>query len=407
VSRQAILRLTDTFFRRWWLYALPVVVLAGVGFMSVKDTKDVYRSAGSINVQSTSLLDTLDGTPSDPGFGYETPAAATASSINSLIGTDAFVEEIAKAAGFDAASVSSPYVMLEIRTSVGAYPAGRTLVKVAASNDDPVMAQRLALATMTAFTESVINGEVQESLVAVDVLTKRQEGYQTAVDQANQALTDYVTENGVVLGNLLPPDQQAEVARLTSAITRAEDRLFGTQTNLETAQLDLERTESSVTQRLRIIDSPRTPLGPESKLKQMVLTFAMFVFIGLLLGFGGIAVGTLLDHTVRFPGDVNDRLGQRVLAIVPKEGSRRWNSLRGLAVTGTSRSESRESFAPAVSKPATASIYANLADKAPAVAPVATSNGDATPVAPVEHPPHRQRRRPGGTRPSVTLRKDK
>ncbi len=407
MSRQAILRLTDTFFRRWWLYLLPVVLLAAVGYLSVKDTKDVYRSAGSINVQGTSLLDTLDGTPNDPGFGYETPAAATASSINSLVGTDAFVEQIAKNAGFDPASVSSPFVLAEIRRSVGAYPAGRTLVKIGASNEDPLMAQRLALATMTAFSDSVIDGEVQESLIAVDVLAKREEGYQESLDRANQALLDYVTANGVVLGTILPPDQQAEVARLTSAITRSEERLFGTQANLETAQLDLERTASSVAQRLRTVDPPRVPLGPESKLKQMVLTFAMFIFIGLLLGFGGIAIGTLLDHSIRFPGDVNDRLGLRVLAIVPKEGSRKWNSLRGLAVTGSSRSGSRDNFAPAAPAaptPAIATTHVDLADRAP----VAASNGDATPAsAPVEHPPHRQRRRPGGTRPSVTLRKDK
>jgi capsular polysaccharide biosynthesis protein len=387
-----------------------VVLLAAVGFVSVKDMKDVYRSAGSINVQSTSLLETLDGTSRDPGFGYETPAAATASSINSLIGTDAFVEEIAKNAGFEPDSVSNPFVMAEIRMSVGAFPAGRTLVKIGASNEDPTMAQRLALATMTTFTESVINGEVQESLVAVDVLTNRQEGYQASLDEANQALIDYVTANGVVLGTVLPPDQQAQVARLTGAIARAEERLFGTQTNLETAQLELERTESSVVQRLRTVDAPRIPLGPESKAKQMVLSFAMFVFIGLLLGLGGIALGTLLDHSIRFPGDVNDRLGLRVLAIVPKEGSRKWNSLRGLAVTGASRSSSPDTIvpaAPAAPRPATASLQLDLADPAPVAAPAVATNGDATPAsAPAEHPPHRQRRRPGGTRPSVTLRKD-
>ena len=265
MSRQSILRLTDTFFRRWWLYLLPVALLASVGFLSVKDTKDVYRSAGSINVQSTSLLDTLDGTPNDPGFGYETPAAATASNINSLIGTDQFVEQIAKNAGFDEAAISNPFLMGEIRLSVGAFPAGRTLVKIGASNEDPERAQTLALATMKTFTDSVISGEVQESQIAVDVLSARLTGYQDAVDAANQALDDYVAANGVQLSDTLPPDQQAEVARLTAAVSRAEERLFTTQTNLETAQLDLERTETSVMQRLRIVDAPPAATRPRGQ----------------------------------------------------------------------------------------------------------------------------------------------
>src|SRR6476659_2030543 len=34
VSRSLMLRLLETFFRRWWLYVVPVVILGVLGFMS-------------------------------------------------------------------------------------------------------------------------------------------------------------------------------------------------------------------------------------------------------------------------------------------------------------------------------------------------------------------------------------
>ena len=64
MSRPFVLRLLETFFRRWWLYMLPAVLLVAVGAQSVVTAKKEYVSKGVLYVESETLLSKLTG--SDP-----------------------------------------------------------------------------------------------------------------------------------------------------------------------------------------------------------------------------------------------------------------------------------------------------------------------------------------------------
>lgn len=419
MSRQAILRLLDTLFRRWWLYIVPVLLLAGVGFMSVKGSKEVYRSGGTISVrQGAPLITTLDGRATDPGFGYETPAGATAGDINSLVGTDNFAQEIATTAGLTLSFGPDGITLAEIQRSVSSFASGKTLVRVTASHEDPQIAQRLAQAAMETYTDWVVAGAVLDTQIAVDTLNARLEPYNATLDAAEADLAAYVVANPAPFGEAnRDPAQQAEIARLNSEILRAGQRVFDTENNLRSAEIAREQAENDVVQKLRELDAAKLPLGPESNAKQTIITFGLFLFIGLLLALGGVILGTVADHSIRFPSDVRDRLGLRVLAVVPKRGSRRWTRLRGFVTSESARPAPQTTIAPALNAAAmpVGSTRPTRVDRIehPSPAPVAQStNGDPSaepaPIAapaPEVHPPHRQRRRPSGTRPSVTLRK--
>ena len=69
VSRQFLFRLLETFFRRWVLYLVPIVVFLGLGFMSVSNTKDVYVSTGVIYVDDETLLAALTAWAAPSGQG--------------------------------------------------------------------------------------------------------------------------------------------------------------------------------------------------------------------------------------------------------------------------------------------------------------------------------------------------
>jgi len=56
---------------------------------------------------------------------------------------------------------------------------------------------------------------------------------------------------------------------------------------------------------------------PQAKLKKSLLSFAMFLVIGILLCLGTLAVGTVFDHSLRSAADLKERIGVRVLAVVP------------------------------------------------------------------------------------------
>ena len=44
MSRSLMLRLLESFFRRWYLYLVPVVLLGILGFLSVSGTKSKFQS---------------------------------------------------------------------------------------------------------------------------------------------------------------------------------------------------------------------------------------------------------------------------------------------------------------------------------------------------------------------------
>ena len=52
----------------------------------------------------------------------------------------------------------------------------------------------------------------------------------------------------------------------------------------------------------------------------MIMSFATFLILGLILTVGAVVVATVLNHTILSAADVKERLGVRLLAVVP-EGS--------------------------------------------------------------------------------------
>ena len=52
------------------------------------------------------------------------------------------------------------------------------------------------------------------------------------------------------------------------------------------------------------------------------MAFVTFLALGLLLSLGAVIVCTSLDHTLRTPADIRERLGWRVPAVIPDVGER-------------------------------------------------------------------------------------
>ena len=99
-------RLGECFFRRWYVFLIPIVLLAVLGVMQAKDLAKSYRAVGKVNVASSTLLTDITSV-NTPSFGYETPAGKTARDLNQRLGTDTFATEVAMNAGFSGAPSSS------------------------------------------------------------------------------------------------------------------------------------------------------------------------------------------------------------------------------------------------------------------------------------------------------------
>ena len=322
MSRSLMLRLLESFFRRWWLYLVPVVLLGLLGFMSVSGTKKKFQSSGTFNVESSTILSNLSGDSSQTN-GFDTPAGATSKRINATLGTDQFIKDVATRAGIAGALANGTITPGWIRSSLSSTTNGSNLVRVVAVNEDPQVAQRLAAATIDAFIQSTVDSAAGQSTAAVAFFDGLIKTYQTDVDTAQAALDDYVTAHPAPAIGTRPEDESAEITRLTADLNDARTNYNTTVGKRQDAQLSVEQAKADIGERMRLIDAPQVPVAPQARLKSMVMGFGTFLAAGIVLSIATVVIATLMNHSVQTAADVKDRLGARVLAVVPDASGKR------------------------------------------------------------------------------------
>ena len=312
-----VLRLLDTFFRRKWLYVLLIAVVGAAGFWSVASSEDSYRSIGTMKVEPDTRVAQLTGSESDPGFGFESPADATAQSIISLLGTGSFVDTVIVKSGLESAVQAGLTTPDELRSSIGVFPDGTRLVKVVGAHRDPAVAQRLSAATMEAYVEAVMVDEISDNVVAREFLEEKVPDYEADVAAAEDALASWLSQNPLPSQGERSADQAVQLERLQDEVLERDRRLNEARAGIDQAQLSVEQKEAEVRQRFAVIDEPETPVAPLPRLRQAALTFIMALVLGSAIAFGAVVISTMLDRSLRFPGDVQDRLDMNLLAVVP------------------------------------------------------------------------------------------
>jgi hypothetical protein len=322
VSQLTVQRLVDSFFRRWLLCLLPVVALVGLGTYTVLGQDKTYRSVGSMNVATTTLITTLTDVRGNQGYGYDTPSGATAKQLSSLLQTDQFVHDVVSRAGLDDALASGVVTLRRVRSGLSAWSNGPNLLMVAARSSDPVASQHLATATIDSFVDSIVRSNLGDSAAAQTFFTDVLKQYQADVDIARGALDSWVKANPAPgFGRTRPEDEQTELKRLNDNLAQATDRYNAAVSKSDSAQLSALQTKSEVAQRLKVVDAPALPLAPEAGLKAIVLKLGLFAALGALMGGLVVVMSAMLDRTVRLPVDVRERLHLRLLTSVPDAGA--------------------------------------------------------------------------------------
>jgi uncharacterized protein involved in exopolysaccharide biosynthesis len=315
IARHVVARLLETFFRRWWLYVLPIVLLVGLGVFTAGRKADTYRSTAVLRADETLIAELQDVARIDT-LDFESPAGATARQINEALRTDDFVRLVSEGAGIPEDSLVVTFA--NIRRDVWASAEGQRLVSVNASTLDPQLAQRLVESTITTYTQAIVDSQVKDSEVTLELLAEQQAQYQTDLETATEDLRTYLIQNPEPLDGRTVLEQ-FEVDRLSGAVTRADDRLSKTADDIQAAELRREQATSEATQTLRVVDPASFPLAPTSGLRDVVFTVGTFAILGVLLMVGAVVGASLLDRSLRFAEEVRARLGVEVLAVVPVE----------------------------------------------------------------------------------------
>jgi len=316
MNKRVVRRLLDTFFRHRWLYLLPVALFVLVGASQVVASGSGYLSVGVVDVAKDTLLSDLTSIRGE-NFGFETPAIATAKTMNGLLGTDNFLTAIAKSAGVTGALERGELSTLAIKQAITVTPDGDNLVKIAAHTNNPELSARLAKGTIDSFTNYLVAADVGESKAAEQFFNDQLAAYQQQLEQAQTALREYATTHPGGPQDLRPLDEQVEIERLKSAVQQAQETFSNAQQKSDEARLATEQSVRDVSQRVRVIDEPEVPFGPEPRLKKAVLTVGLFTFVGAFISFGAVALATVMDRSMRSADDVEALLELPVLSVVP------------------------------------------------------------------------------------------
>lgn len=315
-------RLLESFFRRPLLCLLPLAVFTALGVVVAANTEREYESSAMVSVANQTLLADLTDMRFSEGFGWETPAAVTSRRIDELMGTDEFASTVADRAGLTPALESGTLLLDDIREAVSTSPAGANLVSIRASSPDPEHARALADSTYGAFVDWMVEGDVVQSAAAEEFFEGLLDRYERDVVEARSALEDFLADNPSGAA-VRPAPQRAELDRLTTTLELAQDRYGTAVAGVQEAQLATEQTISDVAQRLRVVDAPQLPVSPESSRRDLAITLAMYVVIGLFFSGGLVVAGALLDRSFHTADDVRRRLGAAVVTVVPDAGARR------------------------------------------------------------------------------------
>jgi uncharacterized protein involved in exopolysaccharide biosynthesis len=320
MPRYLTLRLLDSFFRRWPLYLLPIVVVGGLGVLSIKGQPSVYRSTGTFYVEGETYLSTLTAVRGGGNIGYQTPAGYYSGQLQGLLQTDTFATAVADTARYGEGELVPQRLRLEaFRRSVSVGTSGMNLVLVAAEDPDPATAHRVAEALVDHFVQWQIDTDVSASSTAQGFLDLLIEAYDEDLVEARRALDAYLAANpGLAIEELRPLAQQVVIDRLQSDVEVAEQRFANARSKQEEARLATAQTESDVRQRLQLVDAPVLPPDPQPMLKRNVMIVGLFGVAGSLLAVAALAAGTVADRSIRHPAEVRGRLGLDLLAVVPE-----------------------------------------------------------------------------------------
>ncbi|MCU1502860.1 MAG: hypothetical protein JWM12_2214 [Ilumatobacteraceae bacterium] len=319
------LRMAESFFRRWPLYVLPIILFIGLGVLQAKNVPKVYKSVGSVNVSSSTFLSDLTSVRT-PDVGYETPATKTARDINERMTSDAFATSVADAAGLTTALSTGQITLAYVRSHVFAAPTGDTLLQVSSTTDDPTLSQRLATALISSYTQYVLSVEVAGSNTAAAFYTDRITKDQVALTKASNDLVQYLDAHPApAIGNRTDVETIA-IQGLQATATASQQTLNDDTAKLDTAQLAITSAESDIGQRLKVADQPLVASAPEPTKMKQVFALAIFALLGLVVVVVGLIVAALLDKAVRSSEDIGEATGLEVVATIPV---RRKNSRSG------------------------------------------------------------------------------
>lgn len=285
-----------------------------------------YLSWGTFYIQDESLLYSLTSVR-DRGFSFDTPSEVSVDEMNELFGSAAFMRAVAQQTDLEAMMSSDrksvEQTLNEMRKAIWAQSTGERMIFIGVAHEDPALAHQLAESTIDTYLQWKINTSQYESAEAQRFFAELLEEYSRELDPIQKALTDYLIIHPEPVRGERSALETAEIERIQSDLTSAEERIANAKDKEENARLALTQAESDIRQTYLIFDSPEMSTEPMTSLTDMAVTFIVFLFAGLFLSIVGIVGGVFLNRSLLFPLDIQHSFDLPVLASIPEVDSSR------------------------------------------------------------------------------------
>jgi hypothetical protein len=292
-------RMIDQFFRRWFWYVLPILLLGVVGLRAAGNVTGNYVSKGTLSASANPLVATPKVSGSSIGQ-FEPPATGIARLINEQLRSDSFVKNVADRAGLTGALASQVITPDIIRQQIAASAEGENLLTVRASWSNPDTAYKLVDATINSYLDLIAQTVAVDSVQAIQFWTDVQKAAQTRADAAETDLRTYAaTLPDLRPGEQRTTDQELTLTRLNKALDDALKSVSDAQASIDTAKLNVQQSKSEAGRQVREVDPPTRPSLPQPTKFKQLLTMVMFGLMGMVISLMAVAVTTAADHSIR------------------------------------------------------------------------------------------------------------
>jgi uncharacterized protein involved in exopolysaccharide biosynthesis len=315
-----LLRIFETYFRHRWLYLMPLVLMAIYGGVFIATSEPKYVARAVLYVQTPTYLSSVAAQDNQSAW-WMSPAQATTNEMRELLQTNAFIRALIQRTDLEDQMDGGKHVvdMLieETRENIGVQILGENQVMIGGANKDPKIALQFPNAMLESYIQWQINSQRAQSVAAQAFFRDLIDQYGIELEAARQELRDYLEMHPSPQRGERPVDEQMEIGIIQSKISQLEDREENAKNNEENARLSLAQLESSARQSYSLIDAPVLPEKPETSRRELTMTLAIILGVGMIISVVGIVVAALLDRSFRFPFDVQQTIHLPVLALIP------------------------------------------------------------------------------------------
>lgn len=299
---------------RYWvrfaLLFLCLPLIAGAGAVYLFQGKDGSAQLWVDNPSYIGNIQTASGWNQ-----YLTPAQNTVDSLDQLIQTDTFYQDLGQAL-VDSQTVNGTVerdqVLTDVKASLTATASGSHLVTIKVECRTAGVCVQALSTTITLHRQWLVDTEKQQADIAIQFYAAQLKTANARLRTSSDSFNAYVASHPIAQNAIRPPDPEYD--RLQSDVLQAQTQVSDLQGKLQSVQFTNDAASEIDQTALRVIDQPKTSGGRfTSVTKKMAIAFGGGAFVpGLVyLVFLG-----WIDRTTRNPKEIEGRVGVRVVATV-------------------------------------------------------------------------------------------